>query len=81
MSCFQTNKSLQMALACVLLGCLYNLRLDPYDEPLPWFMIKSSILSLARSCDKNYTLCGNIYLWYLHYIDIRRDYNIMCFYS
>ena len=30
-----------MILACILIGCFHNFSLDPYHEPLPWFMICS----------------------------------------
>ena len=38
------RKLLRWFLACVLLGCFHNFSLDPYYEPLSWFMINQRII-------------------------------------
>ena len=36
---FQTKEAFEVILLYVLLGCFRNFSLDPYYEPLLWFMI------------------------------------------
>ena len=40
------RKLLRWFLVCVLLECFHNFSLDPYYEPLLWFMIKELMVPL-----------------------------------
>ena len=46
------RKLLRWFLACVLLECFHNFSLDPYYEPLSWFMISIDEIRRVSSFEK-----------------------------